>query len=227
MTSTASYTVARILIGTLLLAPVASAADQLVRCESKDYKRQFCSVETHGYVQLQRQLSKHECRQGHNWDWDRRGIWVDDGCAGEFRVETRHHTDGHEQHKGDKAIAAGAALALIAAAAVAAEHHRDDHHRDDHYRDENYGHGGHSSYVPEWLIGDFTGYNIKYGTEVKMRIDRDGRSLTWLDGQELRGYVNDGRLYVGDYQFRLDRAGEGFTTTQLGDTSNKVHYARR
>lgn len=222
MFSTPRYAVVCLLIGTLILTPAAAVADQLVRCESQGYKYQFCSVDTHGYVQLERQLSKTDCRQGRNWDWDRRGIWVDDGCSAEFRVETRHHTEGHEHHKGKHAFAAGAALALIAAAAAAA-----DHHRDDHYRDEEYGHGGHSSYVPGWLVGDFAGYNLKYGGEVKIRIDRDGRVLAWVNGQELRGYFNDGRLYIGDHQFYVNRAGEGFNTTQLGDASNKVHYARR
>jgi hypothetical protein len=43
----------------------------------------------------------------------------------------------------------------------------------------------------------------------------------------LNGYVNDQRLYVGDAEFYLDRAGDGFNTTQVGDSSNRVHYSRR
>jgi len=38
--------------------------------------------------------------------------------------------------------------------------------------------------------------------------------------------VNDDRLYVGDAEFYVERAGEGFNTVQMGDRSNKVHYSR-
>ncbi len=43
----------------------------------------------------------------------------------------------------------------------------------------------------------------------------------------LDGYVNDERLYIGDAQFYLDKAGSGFNTTQVGHSSNQVHYRRR
>jgi len=214
--------VATMLAATTILAPSIALAEQIVRCESKGYNYQFCQADTHGYVTLQRQLSKSECRQGRSWDWDRRGIWVDDGCAAEFRIETRPHTQGDEKHKGKKAVAVGAALALIAAAAIAS-----DDHNDDHYKDQDYGHGGHSSYVPGWMVGEFKGYNLTYGAEARLRLDSDGRARAWVNGQELHGYVNDSRLYIGDHQFYIDRAGDGFNTTELGNKSNKVHYSRR
>jgi hypothetical protein len=36
---------------------------------------------------LERQLSDARCIRGDNWGVDRGGIWVDRGCAAEFRVE--------------------------------------------------------------------------------------------------------------------------------------------
>jgi hypothetical protein len=161
-------------------------------------------------VKLERQISNSPCRQGQSWDWDHRGIWVDDGCAAEFRIEARQHTESHPDHKGDKAIAA--------------DKHDDDR---DHYRDDNYGHGGHFSYVAKWMVGEFKGYNLTYGADVTMRIDGNGRARAWVNAQELQGYVNDSRLYIGDHQFYIDRAGDGFNTTELGNSSNKVHYSRR
>jgi len=145
---------------------------------------------------------------------------VDEGCAAEFVVESRHHTSHHSDHKGQEAAAAVAALALIAAAAATSD---DDH---DRYRDDDYHHGGHSSYVPGWMVGDFVGYNLKYGSEVSMHIGSDGRARARVNGTTLKGYVNDERLYVGDAEFYVDRAGDGFNTTQLGDRSNQVHYHR-
>lgn len=199
----------------------ASFADMTIRCESRDYAYEQCSIDTHGYVRLERQISKTECRQGRNWDYDRRGIWVDDGCAAEFTVESRHHTSGHSDHTGEKAVAAAAAIALIAAVASSSN----DKH--DRYNDKGYSHGGHSSYVPRWMVGDFTGYNLQYGSEVSMNIKSDGRVRAKVNGVILKGYVNDERLYVGDAEFYIDRAGNGFNTVQVGESSNKVHYSRR
>lgn len=211
--------------GSVLLAVSTFAslatADQTIRCESERYAYRHCPIDTHGYVHLGRQLSKTDCRQGRNWDYDRRGIWVDDGCAAEFVVESRHHTSSHSDHHGETAVAAAAAIALIAAAAASSS----DKH--DRYHDDDYGHGGHSSYVPGWMVGEFAGYNLQYGSEVSLNISSDGRVMARVDGVSLHGYVNDQRLYVGDAEFYIDRAGDGFNTTQVGDNSNRVHYSRR
>ncbi len=55
-------------------------------CESNNYRYQHCRVDTRGGVQLLRQTSRTPCRQGINWGYNRRGIWVDRGCAAEFAV---------------------------------------------------------------------------------------------------------------------------------------------
>jgi hypothetical protein len=198
------------------------AADQVIRCESSNYQYNMCRVDTHGFVRLQRQISRTDCRQGRNWDYDRRGIWVDDGCAAEFLVESRHHTEHHDDHNGEKAVAAVAAIALIAAAASAANSNK----HEDRYHDNEYHHGGHSSYLPGWMIGQFKGYNTKFGATVRANISNDGRARLQVENTRLEGYVNDGRLYVGDAEFYIERAGDGFNTVQAGDRSNVVHYER-
>jgi hypothetical protein len=33
---------------------------------------------------LSRQLSDSACIQGKTWGWDRKGVWVSDGCRAEF-----------------------------------------------------------------------------------------------------------------------------------------------
>jgi len=200
MKSVITITVSAILLAAATFSsPVM--ADQTIKCKSEHFDYRKCRIDTHGYVRLSRQLSKTNCRQGQNWDFDRRGIWVDDGCAAEFVVESR---------------------ALIAAAASSSNH---DKH--DRYRDDNYGHGGHSSYVPGWMVGDFSGYNLQYGSEVEMHISSDGRVRARVNGASLNAYVNDQRLYVGNSEFYINRAGDGFNTVQVDDRSNKVHYSRR
>lgn len=44
---------------------------------------------------------------------------------------------------------------------------------------------------------------------------------------KLKGYVNDGRLHIGDAGFHIERAGDGFNSVQVGNRFNKVHYTRR
>ena len=210
---------------TALIAVIASptaVADQTVRCESHKHAYKMCRVDTHGYVYLAREISKGACQQGRSWDYDRRGIWVDDSCKGDFVIESRHHTEDHKDHHGKEAVAAVAAIALIAAASAAADNndHKDRYHDDDYHR------GGHASYMPHWMTGRFKGYNLQYGSTVELRIDDDGRASASIDGQQVRGYVNDGRLYVGNVEFDIERAGDGFNTVQRGNRSNRVHYER-
>jgi hypothetical protein len=49
----------------------------------------------------------------------------------------------------------------------------------------------------------------------------------FTQGHDLRGYVNDRRLYVGDAIFEIERTGDGFQTVQVGDWNNRVRYVRR
>jgi hypothetical protein len=213
-----------IIMGVTLASSVYSqpaSADDIITCESRKQRYETCPIQKHGYVTLRKTLSRAECIKGRTWDYDQRQIWVDENCKGEFLVETRHHTDGHSDHNGEKAVAAVAAIALIAAVASSS---RDDNNS--RYNDDNYHGSRHSSYVPRWMVGEFEGFNIKYEAKVNMNISEDGRMTAHVNGTRLQGYVNDERLYIGDAEFYIDRAGDGFNTTQIGDTHNQVHYAR-
>ena len=56
------------------------------RCESHDGRTNQCRVDTRGGVVLVRQLSRGACIEGRTWGWDRRGVWVSEGCRAEFEV---------------------------------------------------------------------------------------------------------------------------------------------
>lgn len=63
--------------------------DQLsmfVLCESMDGKRSNCATDTSAGVRLARQISESDCRFGRDWGYDENGIWVTNGCRGEFGV---------------------------------------------------------------------------------------------------------------------------------------------
>jgi len=55
-----------------------------IRCESNDRRTRHCAINTRGGVQLERQLSKANCIQGSTWGYDSRGVWVSNGCRGDF-----------------------------------------------------------------------------------------------------------------------------------------------
>ncbi|MEA9758213.1 DUF3011 domain-containing protein [Xanthomonas campestris pv. raphani] len=70
----------------LMLADVQAAerGSGVVRCESKDMARVHCDMDTEHGVQLVRQLSETSCIRGSEWDIERDGVWVEQGCRAEF-----------------------------------------------------------------------------------------------------------------------------------------------
>ncbi len=56
---------------------------EAVECRSNNYSLQRCPVPWRD-ARMVRQLSDTQCVRGMNWGVDRRGIWVDRGCAGRF-----------------------------------------------------------------------------------------------------------------------------------------------
>lgn len=62
--------------------------DERVVCESEDGRRKTCRVDTGDGVDLARQISRTACKEGEDWGYDRRGIWVDHGCRAEFVVRS-------------------------------------------------------------------------------------------------------------------------------------------
>jgi hypothetical protein len=66
----------------------AEGKSQRVSCASFDGRKNYCDVDTQGAkVQLTRQIGTATCEEGSTWGYDRRGVWVDRGCNGEFLVQ--------------------------------------------------------------------------------------------------------------------------------------------
>jgi hypothetical protein len=59
----------------------------IIRCESRGGDQSYCELPFRGRVRLVNQLSRSACVQGQSWGYDRRGVWVSQGCRGEFVVE--------------------------------------------------------------------------------------------------------------------------------------------
>ena len=62
------------------------AADVIVACSSKPGDRQHCPADTSKGVALGRSSGEAPCLLGRTWGYDDRGVWVADGCSGEFVV---------------------------------------------------------------------------------------------------------------------------------------------
>jgi Protein of unknown function (DUF3011) len=71
----------------LLLFPAGNAVSaQTITCRSEAGARNYCKIETHGNVRLEKQRSTATCILGTNWGFDEHGIWVDKGCSADFAV---------------------------------------------------------------------------------------------------------------------------------------------
>ena len=71
--------------------PQAGGPGLRVECDSRDYAYQFCDVNQRVLrADLVRQKSQQPCVLGRNWGWRGEGVWVNDGCSGEFLVQTAY-----------------------------------------------------------------------------------------------------------------------------------------
>jgi predicted porin len=81
-------------LAVLVLALVLSTSAQqnstqvtvssVVTCVSTGDQRQHCSANTSNGVVILRQSSETNCLLGRNWGYDAQGVWVSEGCGGEF-----------------------------------------------------------------------------------------------------------------------------------------------
>jgi Protein of unknown function (DUF3011) len=66
--------------------PAQSTSQTTLVCRSNSSTREICTANTQGGVTLVRSLGAVVCEFGRNWGYDEKGIWVSDGCSGEFIV---------------------------------------------------------------------------------------------------------------------------------------------
>lgn len=69
--------------------------DEVIRCESRDYRQVYCDIDARGGVRIVDQLSDTACVQGRTWGWDRRGVWVSGGCRADFAPDGSRGGDGY------------------------------------------------------------------------------------------------------------------------------------
>src|SRR4051794_2927209 len=66
--------------------PASGSVSTIVTCVSKPGERQVCQAETAAGVALLRSTGDGNCLLGNTWGYDSSGIWVSNGCGGEFTI---------------------------------------------------------------------------------------------------------------------------------------------
>jgi hypothetical protein len=116
-------------IATVVTAATAAAQDPLagaasaggrrtatIACSSQPGERQHCPADTSAGVLLTRESGEIACLLGRSWGYDAVGVWVMDGCAGEFLVAGAAGAAPSSPEPAPAAAAASAAPEVAAAA---------------------------------------------------------------------------------------------------------------
>ena len=61
-----------------------ATVSSVVTCVSSAGQRQHCAANTNAGIVMLRQSSETSCLLGRNWGYDAEGVWVSEGCGGEF-----------------------------------------------------------------------------------------------------------------------------------------------
>lgn len=80
--------------------PAFAQRGQLIECSSREFRENYCPADTRGGVELVRQISRVRCDEGRTWGYDRRGIWVSDGCEAQFATGFRNRGYGDAPYEG-------------------------------------------------------------------------------------------------------------------------------
>ena len=91
MNSKRYFTLPIVVLGLVLSTSAQQNSTQVtvsnvITCPSTGDQRQHCPADTSAGVVLLRQSSETNCLLGRNWGYDAQGVWVSEGCGGEFAM---------------------------------------------------------------------------------------------------------------------------------------------
>ena len=73
--------------------PALGADETLLTCKSDDGARRHCLGYTGAGVALRQSTGTASCLLGRNWGYDASGVWVTEGCGGEFALGNPAHEE--------------------------------------------------------------------------------------------------------------------------------------
>lgn len=209
-----------VLCATLGFAPPALHAENpanVIRCESRNHRYQYCKVETGNRVLLARQISRADCVQGDSWGYDRHGVWVDRGCTGEFRVG-RSSRDGDRDKGGNTGAVVGAAL--VGAALIALLASQNDS------QDEPQAPAPDAASDASWAVGTYSAYDERERLNLQLSIAADGTVSGLADGAAFGGSFKEPVLQTGRHRFKVERTDDGFVAVDDEDPAHRVRFRR-
>ena len=71
---------------------VGASVSSIVSCVSKGKERQQCPADTRAGIVMLRPTGEAACLLGRNWGYDDQGVWVSEGCGGEFATGSTSRT---------------------------------------------------------------------------------------------------------------------------------------
>ncbi len=195
------------------LWPMMSTADErTIVCESHRGTYQYCRVDTEGKARLKNQLSRAPCQLDSTWGYDHRGVWVDDGCRGEFTVGKQRRHDNNDNSDIATAIGVIGGIALLGALL------------DD--SDSSSPPPSYQTRVPAWAIGSFRGYDEFYSADIEFTITPEGRLSGYANNSRIDGYYHNNQLQIGRGLFHVRSDRNGFVATEVGNSRNQIYYRR-
>jgi hypothetical protein len=98
---------------------------------------------------------------------------------------------------------------------------------DDQGEDEDEGRRGYvSRAVPEWLVGDYRGWNEAYESDVALSIHPNASVLLVADGRERKGVYSDGQVRFRNGAYVVTRVRDGIRCTSVDDSRNRLYLRR-
>ena len=83
-----SFTLSVLAFGVVISAsaqnPTQVTVSSVVSCTSAGDQHQHCSADTRAGIVLLRSTGEAACLLGRNWGYDAQGVWVSEGCGGQF-----------------------------------------------------------------------------------------------------------------------------------------------
>ncbi len=222
----------------LLLSSTQTLASERITCESKNHNYNHCRVDTDNRVKLKKQLSNAPCIEGQTWGYDKKGVWVDQGCKAEFKVGKDDNNNSSGIGGLGAAAAGGGALAILGAligGGGSSDNAANNPPATSNYPSDNSGYSSNApnypynqqgSAVPDWAIGTFRGNNSQYNTDIELTINPNGQVSGYAGNEQVQGYYRNNQIQIGNLTLQIQPENQGFRTTQAGNPRSQVRYFR-
>jgi hypothetical protein len=206
-------------------------------CESQGFAYRYCPAFTGDGVNLTKQLSNEECVKDRSWGYDKNGIWVNNGCRGEFILNVRdnkgwhrhrHHHHGHPDDDAADIIGIIGGLALLGAIIGSAENSPQPPPPPPYYSPYYQPPYENRKFpVPDRLLGTFSGFSDFYKEIIEINIAPIGIIDGYISDAKIYGiYYNREELILNNKIFIIEQTSEGFIAKEKNNFNNQIYFKK-